>query len=100
MIIIKFQIEDGIPRRKSRQKQRLMELLRATDSHPTADWLYERMRSDFPNLSLGTVYRNLRIMCESGLIRELKNGSSFSRYDARTEEHYHLVCRACGSIQD
>jgi len=87
-------------RRNSRQKQRLMELLMATDIHPTADWLYERMRPDFPNLSLGTVYRNLRILSDSGRIRELRNGNSFSRFDARTDEHHHLVCRICGRIED
>jgi len=93
-------VEDRVQRRNSRQKQRLIELLCSTDSHPTADWLYEKLRSEFPNLSLGTVYRNLRIMSDAGLIRELKNSSSFSRFDARTDQHYHLICKACGNIED
>src|SRR5215831_2672130 len=97
---MKKSMEDKALRRNSRQKQRLMELLAGTDSHPTADWLYERMKPDFPNLSLGTVYRNLRVLSEQGLIRELRNGSSFSRFDARTDEHHHLHCRVCGRIQD
>ena len=91
---------EEIMRRNSRQKQRLMEILRGTDIHPTADWIYEQMKPEFPHLSLGTVYRNLKILGEDGQIRELRNGNSFSRFDARTDEHYHLVCRICGKIED
>jgi Fe2+ or Zn2+ uptake regulation protein len=74
--------------------------LRSTGRHPTADWVYERLKGEFPNLSLGTVYRNLNILMEQGLIRKIDFGSTFDRFDANTGPHYHFVCERCGSIID
>lgn len=58
------------------------------------------MRSEFPKLSLGNVYRNLNILVEKGLVQELKMGSTFDRYDANVQPHYHFVCNDCGEIID
>ena len=86
--------------KRSRQRERILELLRGTGIHPTASWLYDRLKSEFPDLSLGTIYRNLNILVEQGLIRKIDFGSTFDRYDANTLPHYHFICERCGSISD
>lgn len=86
--------------KRSRQRERILELLRGTGIHPTASWLYDRLKGEFPDLSLGTIYRNLNILVEQGLIRKIDFGSTFDRYDANTLPHYHFICERCGSISD
>ena len=86
--------------RKTRQRQRILEILRGTKSHPTADWIYSQVKPEFPKLSLGTVYRNLKLLREQGEIIELDFGSTFSRFDGRTDNHYHFICRKCGKVFD
>jgi Fe2+ or Zn2+ uptake regulation protein len=88
------------PYRRSRQRDRILELLRSTESHPTANWLYARMRKEFPDLSMGTVYRNIGILVEQGLINRIAFGSTFDRLDARTTRHYHFICEECRDIYD
>lgn len=87
-------------RRRSRQREVVLEILRSTDTHPTADWIYEKVRERIPNVSLGTVYRNLKVLKEEGEILELDYGATFSRYDARTAKHYHFRCESCGRVFD
>jgi Fur family peroxide stress response transcriptional regulator len=58
------------------------------------------LKEEFPRLSVGTIYRNLAILKEQGRINELQFGSTFNRFEARVDPHYHLVCEKCGSIQD
>jgi len=86
--------------RKSKQRTQILEILKNTNIHPTAIWIYDKLKSEFPNLSLGTVYRNLSILNEQGLILKIKNGSTFDRFDAHISPHYHLICEECGSITD
>jgi len=86
--------------RQSRQRNRILELLRSTGSHPTADWLYERLKKEFPNLSLGTVYRNLSFLIEQGDVKKIHFGSTFDRFEANVHPHYHLICESCGKILD
>ena len=86
--------------KRSKQRERILELLKQTDTHPTADWIYNHLKKEYPKLSLGNVYRNLNILVEQGLIRELNFGSTFDRYDANTDEHYHFICQKCGRIFD
>ena len=86
--------------RHSRQRQRILELLRATETHPTANWLYDKLRNEFPNLSMGNVYRNLGILVEQGLVKRIDFGSTFDRFDANTDHHYHFVCERCAAIVD
>jgi len=86
--------------RKTRQKATILEVLRSTTSHPTADWVYNEVRKDIPNISLGTVYRNLRILCQLGEILELVMCGSLSRFDARNDNHYHFRCQKCGQVFD
>jgi Fur family peroxide stress response transcriptional regulator len=86
--------------RRSRQRERMLQILRSTESHPTASWLYARLRREFPSLSLGTVYRNIGILIEQGLIKKIASGSTFDRLDANIEPHYHFVCEVCGAFHD
>lgn len=75
-------------------------MLKNTGRHPTADWIYDQLKVEFPNLSMGTVYRNLHILMEQGLIKKIDFGSTFDRFDANIDPHYHFVCERCGSIID
>jgi len=86
--------------KRSKQRQRLLELLGQTEIHPSADWLYQKLKKEFPSLSMGTVYRNLSILVEQKRIQKLPFGSTHDRYEAIKSPHYHLVCEHCGSVQD
>jgi Fe2+ or Zn2+ uptake regulation protein len=86
--------------KKSRQRKRVYELLQGTGTHPTASWIYDQLKDEFPDLSMGTVYRNLNILVEQGFVRKIDFGSTFDRYDANTEPHYHFICERCSSITD
>ncbi|HDQ44346.1 MAG TPA: transcriptional repressor [bacterium] len=86
--------------RRSRQRERILQLLRQTDAHPTADWVYENLKKEFPRLSLGTVYRNLGILVDQGVIHKIRSGSTFDRFEAKNTVHYHLICERCGKIAD
>ena len=86
--------------RKSRQRDRIMEVLRETKNHPTAKWVFDKVRRQFPNLSLGTVYRNLGILVEQGLVKRLDFGGNQDRFEATTLPHHHFVCERCGRVTD
>lgn len=86
--------------RRTKQREVILRVLRSTKSHPTADWVYQEVRKELPNISLGTVYRNLKILTESGEALELSYGSSYSRFDGTPTNHYHFVCERCGRIDD
>jgi len=86
--------------KRSRQRERILNLLQGTKSHPTAAWIYDSLKVEFPDLSLGTVYRNLNILNEQGKIQVLQSGSTFDRFDADISSHYHFVCLRCGKIED
>mgnify|MGYP000588663851 CR=1 FL=1 len=68
--------------------------------HPTADALYASIREEFPNISLGTVYRNLNLLVETGEILKLTCGNGPDHYDGNVAPHYHFVCRDCGQVYD
>lgn len=86
--------------RKTRQREVILSVLRSTDTHPNADWIYQEVKQVLPHISLGTVYRNLRILVESGEALELSFGSTSSRFDGNPENHYHFVCSGCGNVYD
>ena len=86
--------------RNSKQRNRLLEILQNTKTHPTADWLYEKLKKEYPTLSLGNLYRNLHILEEQGLIEKIHFGSTYDRYDAVTQNHYHFICENCHAIID
>ncbi len=86
--------------KRSKQRDRILELLQSTGQHPTADWIFAQLKDEFPNLSMGTVYRNLNILREQGLVKKIDFGSTFDRFDANTGAHYHFICERCGAIID
>ncbi|OPZ95678.1 MAG: Peroxide-responsive repressor PerR [Planctomycetes bacterium ADurb.Bin412] len=87
-------------RRSSRQRKRILALLQESEIHPTADWIYAQLKPEFPHLSLGTVYRNLAILTDQGLVKKIQSGSTFDRFEARVNPHYHLICTRCDTISD
>jgi Fur family peroxide stress response transcriptional regulator len=86
--------------RMTPQRHAILEYLLSTMSHPTADEIYKALEKDFPNMSVATIYNNLRLFKEAGLVRELTYGDSSSRFDANMSDHYHIICRRCGKITD
>ena len=86
--------------RNTRQRKYMLELLQSTDTHPSAQWLYERMKPQFPHLSFSTVYRNLDILEREGQLLRLSCGNDFDRYDGNTMPHSHFYCRGCGKVYD
>lgn len=84
----------------SKQREAILTLLKSVRSHPSAEWLYSRLKNDFPNLSLATVYRNMNLLCELGEARKIEVGDGTVRYDGNTENHYHFLCSGCKSVID
>lgn len=84
----------------SRQREAILDVLRSTDTHPTANWIYGKVRERLPNISLGTVYRNLSLLSEAGEILCINVGDDFLHYDGDVSSHLHLHCKACGDITD
>lgn len=90
----------GRGRNRTRQRERILQLLRGTDIHPSAAWIHEQLRPEFPRLSLATVYRNLEILSELGHIDPVSIPGGAARYDGNLDPHQHFICDACGRIQD
>ncbi|MBN1643508.1 MAG: transcriptional repressor [Dehalococcoidales bacterium] len=86
--------------RKSIQRDAILRVIKNTDSHPGADWVYAEVRKEIPNISLGTVYRNLRLLAQAGEIKELDIPGGANRFDGINTNHHHLVCEKCGRIFD
>ena len=84
----------------SKQREALLTLLRSTRSHPSADWLYENLRKDFPSISLGTVYRNLALLADNGEIMKIQTSANKEHFDGFVYKHHHFVCRNCDKIID
>ena len=89
-----------IKRKNSRKRQALLDALCATTEHPSAEMLYNTLKDDYPELSLGTVYRNLLILMDEGSIISVGKVGGQERYDARTEPHAHFVCQNCLRVID
>lgn len=86
--------------RNTAQRNTILEVLRSTVSHPTASWIYDRVREQIPNISLGTVYRNLNVLVTQGLAQKISCGDAEERYDANTKPHIHYYCLNCGCVSD
>lgn len=82
------------------QRHAVLEYLMQSMKHPTADEIYKALEDKFPNMSVATVYNNLRVFLDIGLVRELTYGDSSSRFDCNTSDHYHIICDECGKIVD
>ena len=87
-------------KRFSRKREAIYKLLCSTDSHPSAEWVYEKLKPEYPDLSLATVYRNLAGFAEEGRIVRLVSVDGQERYDAKTKPHGHFICTQCGAVLD
>ena len=87
-------------RKHSRKREAILELLRSTKIHPTAQWVYSRLKPLYPDLSLGTVYRNLSLFLGDGEIISVGTVNGQERYDANTMPHPHFICDSCGEVID
>lgn len=84
----------------TRQKALILEAVCASEAHPTAEQVYDMLKSEIPGLSLGTVYRNLNRMAELGQIRRISVTGSPDRFDGGLIPHHHICCSACGAFSD
>ncbi|BHH84149.1 Fur family transcriptional regulator [Desulforhopalus sp. 52FAK] len=86
--------------RLTTQRQIILEELGKVTSHPTANEVYDMVRKRLPRIGLGTVYRNLELMADSGVILKLEVGGTQKRFDATVAPHYHIRCSSCGKVDD
>lgn len=84
----------------SRQREAIKSYLMSTKEHPTADIVYNKIREEYPNISLGTVYRNLALLVELGEAVKVPSMDGCDHFDGDTSGHFHFICTKCGSIAD
>lgn len=87
-------------RRKSRQREKIFSLINSSHTHPTAQFIYDTLRKEIPNISLGNIYRNLKILMEEEKIVKRDFGDNVEHYDAITSTHYHFICEKCNKVSD
>lgn len=86
--------------KRSRQREAIKEFLMSRKDHPTAEVVYEYVSKDFPNISLGTVYRNLSFLVDNGMAVKVPCDDGSVHFDGNVEPHYHFQCVECGSVID
>ena len=86
--------------RTSQKRDAILNILKHTTTHPTADWVYEQLTECYPDAGIATVYRNLKILLDQGEIIKIDVGDGTDHYDADISEHYHFMCKCCGKIYD
>ena len=84
----------------SRKREAILQKIRGTHIHPTAEWVYQELKNEYPDLSLGTVYRNLTRFKEDGTIRSLGVINGQEHFDGELNAHDHFLCVECGQILD
>ncbi len=88
------------PLKYSRQREAIKAFLCSRCDHPSADMVFDNVRKEFPNISLGTVYRNLNLLVDIGEAIKITTKDGSDRFDARTNPHYHFICNNCGAVED
>ena len=83
-----------------RKRDAILNCVRCTTTHPSAEWVFEHVRQEVPDISLATVYRNLSLFKDQGLITSLGTVKGVERFDGNTEPHVHFICTGCGCIVD
>ena len=86
--------------RYSKKRAAILSAIQGTDCHPSAEWVYQALKPSHPDLSLGTVYRNLIFFQERGDIRSVGVVRGHERFDGITTPHSHFICRHCGAVMD
>ena len=89
-----------VPMKKSRQREAILQCVLSHHDHPTADAIYMEVREDFPNISLGTVYRNLSLLTRLGKIKKIACEDRTDRFDGLSHPHSHFICDSCGRLLD
>jgi len=84
----------------SKKREAILEKLRSTKQHPTAEWIYQELKPEYPELSLATVYRNLKVFLENGEVISVGIVNGQERFDARTLQHDHFICEDCNAVID
>ena len=85
--------------RHSKQRESIKNYLCGREDHPTADMIYTSIRKEYPNISLGTIYRNLSLLTDLGEVLKITTDGA-DRFDARITPHHHFACRQCGRVMD
>ena len=93
-----YELDDNM--RLTSQRQVILEELRNVKSHPTANEVYDMVRKRLPRIGLGTVYRNLDLLAEKGIIKKLESGGEQKRFDGDISPHYHIRCMQCNRVDD
>ena len=83
-----------------KKREAILNCLRSTTSHPTAEWVHAQLKAEYPDLSLGTVYRNLNLFKDQGLAISVGNVKGVERFDGNTCPHVHFFCTDCGAVVD
>jgi Fur family peroxide stress response transcriptional regulator len=84
----------------TRQRGAILQVIRESEEHPTANEIFQAARLRLPTISYATVYNSLRFLKEAGLVHEIKFGDRASRYDRETHRHDHAICNDCGKLVD
>nr|WP_319487626.1 transcriptional repressor [uncultured Caproiciproducens sp.] len=84
----------------SRKREAILDAIKGTTIHPTAEWVYQVLKPDYPDLSLGTVYRNLSQFKNDGVIVSVGIVNGQERFDGNTKPHTHFICSSCGAVID
>lgn len=84
----------------SRQRDAIRQNLMGRCDHPTAEMVYMDIKEDFPNISLGTVYRNLSLLSDLGEIQKISTGLGPDRFDGNVNSHCHFQCKKCYNVLD
>ena len=84
----------------SRQRESIKNNLMGRTDHPTAETVYSDIRQEYPNISLGTVYRNLSLLADLGEIQKISTENGPDRFDGNSKPHYHFFCTNCNSVLD
>lgn len=86
--------------RYSAKREAIINCLNMTDSHPTAEWIYNKVQKKYPSMSFATVYRNLKQMKQEGIINSVGFVDNHERFDSHLEKHSHFVCEKCHKVID
>ena len=87
-------------RKHSRKRDAILTCVRETTCHPSAEWVYQQLKPSIPDLSLGTVYRNLSMFKDEGLVISVGTVGGLERFDGSTQPHTHFVCTKCSAVLD
>lgn len=100
MIIIFKEVLMEVTRKHSKKRDAILNCIRGTKTHPSAEWVYQQLKPEIPDLSLGTVYRNIAMFKADGTIQSIGTVAGLERYDGNTDPHTHFICTGCGKVID